>query len=181
MMRAAGTRFLTMLLAVALLTTGCSWRAFWTTLGLAGAAGVGAAAVYYSKGDLEADFDDDIRDVYDASKTTLERKGYDIDEDRVNNDEGLITGKTDDGDRFRLSLNEREGNNTRMKIRIGTIGDESKSRDLHDDIRDELQNMRRGGVLKGESSTTRDAGTTSGTTTPGTTTTVTPIPTPAPG
>lgn len=141
-------RFLAMLLAIAVLGTGCSWRAFWTTLGLAGAAGVGAAAVYYSKGDLEADFDEDIRDVYDASKATMQRRGYDIAEDRVNRDEGLITGRTDDDKRIRLSLNERSGNRTRMKIRIGTVGDEAASRNLYDDIREELRERRRRGQLR---------------------------------
>ncbi|HOR29383.1 MAG TPA: DUF3568 family protein [Candidatus Sumerlaeota bacterium] len=126
-------------LLIPCLVAGCSWRGFWTGVGLAGAAGAGAAAVYYAKGDLEADLDDDLAHVHKAAHRTLLERGYDVKENELDALEGRlvadIPGLDDEKNRSVKILTERTASAlTHISIRVGTFGDEDLSRAILDDI-----------------------------------------------
>lgn len=125
---------LTVLACLAIALPGC--RGLWTALGVTAAAGAGAAAVYYAKGDLEADFDDDLNDVYGASVGVLTDRGY-----LVNDTDSKIEGNEADveatipaigaEDARDVSIHlEQEGGRTSISIRIGVFGDEGLSREI---------------------------------------------------
>jgi hypothetical protein len=128
-------QLIVLLLVIPALVTGCSWKSALTTVGIIGAAGAGAAAVYYAKGDLEGDFDNEISDVADASVAALEENGYKVLDTDVDDDRATITAEEIGTDRdMTIKLTRNDGGETHISIRYGLVGDESKSRDVYDDI-----------------------------------------------
>lgn len=128
------------LLALAVLAastlTGCSWKQALATVGLAGLAAGGVAGYYYVEGDMEADFDEDIEKVYKASLEGLDKEGWDVEDKDLDDDEGKIVAEKDD-EKATLTL-KGDDDETKLSIRIGTFGDEDKSKDILDAIEDAL-------------------------------------------
>lgn len=130
-------------LLLPLLASGCSWRGVLTTLGIAGAAGAGAAAVYYAKGDLQAPLDSDLRKAHDASRRTLQDNGYTIERDSVDALNGSIDAykgskEGDDRTTVRIRTKRNKEDATDISIRVGVFGDEKLSRQLLREIEEKL-------------------------------------------
>lgn len=139
------TKRLRMLVVVTVMSsmlTACSSRTFWTTLGLAGAATAGAAAVYYAKGDLETDCEKSVKDVYDAALATVRKRGYDVEEKELNASDAFIKAKIPvSGDKDKpltIKIKSVDDGKTHFSIRAGLVGDESLSRGILEDIRKKL-------------------------------------------
>ena len=121
------------------LAVGCSWRQVLTTVGLGAAAAGGAAAIYYVKGDLEADIDHDVNHVYKASLSAMEQRDYKVTDKNIGDASGRIeatipaTGSEKERD-LTIKLERKEEKVTHISIRVGTFGDESLSRAILDDI-----------------------------------------------
>jgi hypothetical protein len=124
------------------LTAGCTkWQAL-TAAGL-GAAGAGVAAVYYAKGDLEADLDNHIDHVYQTSVSTIEKRGYKVTEKNVDDESGRIDATipamgTEKSQDLTIKLERKSEQFTHIAIRIGIFGDEALSRAILDDIQSKL-------------------------------------------
>lgn len=129
-------RLLALAMLVASTLTGCSWKQALATVGLAGLAAGGVAGYYYVEGDMEADFDEDIEKVYKASLDGLDKEGWDIEDKDLDDDEGKIVAEKGD-DKATLTL-KGDDDETKLSIRIGTFGDEEKSKDILDAIEDAL-------------------------------------------
>lgn len=132
-----------------LATTACSSRAFWTGAGIAGAAAAGAAAVFYAKGDLEADFEQELDEVYAAALETVEERGYRIEDRDIGPEKARIDAivpsvttdaeervpvgdKADPAD-LKIRIGRKDGL-THISIRVGIMGDEDLSRAVLSDI-----------------------------------------------
>ena len=143
------SRLVAGLMIVPLLATpGCSWKGLAAGLGIATVAGVAAAAVVYSQGDLEADIDVDIDDVEFAVQQVIDQRGYSRDARSV--DDGEITidaiipaPRVDEDARDLTVMLEQElaSEPTHISIRVGTFGDEALSRLILNDIEAELARM----------------------------------------
>lgn len=136
-------RICLVILMIPALSSGCSWRGVLTTVGLAGAAGAGAAAVYYAKGDLEAPLDADLRRAHEASLRTLQDNGYTIERDSVDALNGSVDayrGAKDGDDRttVRIRTKRNAEDRTDISIRVGVFGDEKLSRELLREIESKL-------------------------------------------
>lgn len=137
-------RIVFILLVLPTLSAGCSWRTVLTTVGLAGAAGAGAAAVYYAKGDLQAPLDADLRKAHDASLLTLQENGYTIERDSVDALNGSVDAfrgakESEDRTTVRIRTKRNAQDTTDISIRIGVFGDEQLSRQLLRDIEARLE------------------------------------------
>ncbi len=131
-------RMFVALTVIVSMLTACSSKTFWTTLGLAGAATAGVAAVIYIRGDLEADIDDKVSDIYDASLTTVRERDYQVTEKEENASDALIKAKMPqtDGKEKPLTIKIKAGDEgkTHISIRAGMVGEEELSREILDDI-----------------------------------------------
>lgn len=139
-----GYGWIGILLIFAVSAAGCSTRQMATTLGLGAAAGAGVAAVYYVKGDLAVDQDDDIYRVHRAALSTMERRGYRVTTNDVNETAGHIEAVIpargeDDEQKVTIKLERKEENLTNLSIRIGIFGDEALSRAILDDIQSRIR------------------------------------------
>jgi hypothetical protein len=125
------------------LVVGCSTGQVLTSLGLGAAAGAGVAAVYYAKGDLEADIDHDIERVYKASLSAMEKRGYAVSEKTVAEEAGRIEAAipaigADNEHDLTIKLDRKEEKVTHISVRVGVFGNESLSRAILDDIQAKL-------------------------------------------
>lgn len=152
---------LVMILMVPTLLVGCSWRAFWTTLGLVGAAGAGAATVYYLQGRLKGKVDEDLKRTYEASLAAVEERGWSIGDARIGMNDARIQGRTagPEDESYTINMTPDEAGGTEVSIRIGTIGDEAVSQSLFYDIQKQLN----GGYQEPEDGTVNQPGTTTDT------------------
>lgn len=130
-------RWMTLVTLIAFTLTGCTWKQVLGTVGLAGVAGGAVAGYYYVEGDLEAEVEDDIDDVFDATIKALEDEDWDIEEDDLDDDTGKIVAEKGD-DKVTIRLKEEDDDETKLSIRVGTFGDEEKSEEILDAIEDHL-------------------------------------------
>lgn len=136
-MKQSVVRLLALSTLVAFTLTGCSWKQVLATVGLAGVAAGGVAGYYYLEGDLEADIDEDLDKVYDATLKALDEEGWDVEDKDKDDDEAKIVGEKDD-EKVTITMEEKDDDETHMKIRVGTFGDEDASKDILDAIEDKL-------------------------------------------
>ena len=128
------------LLLIAVLIVGCTRREILTGVG---AAGVGAAAVYYHQAALRADLAYPMRDVFEASVDTMQARGYAVDADYGESRSRIRADAPADRDRdVRINLEHRAADVTRITIRVGLIGDEPLSRTFLDEIQQRLRATR---------------------------------------
>lgn len=136
-------RIVAMLLVLPILLAGCSWRGALIGLGVVGAAAAGAGAVYYAKGDLEADESSKSEVVHKAAIDVANERGWTVTDQTFENGNGVVKAnmakKQGDEDRtvtIKTSPNDTGG--THLSIRVGTFGDEALSRSIHDDVKARL-------------------------------------------
>lgn len=140
-MKAARCFTFALLLAGTLTLQGC-----WLFLVGAGAA-AGAGAVAYVEGELRSTEPVQIDEAYEASQQALRDLGLPINESKVDALEGVVTSRTADDKIVRVTLKRTENNNTQIGIRVGTFGEEVKSRQILEAIRKNLSSSSRGETI----------------------------------
>ena len=101
--------------------------------------GAGAAGtVAYLRGDLEATMAEDVGTVYQASLTALEQ--LEITPTRKQKDAlyAEIIARGADDKKIKIILKRTEENLTKLSIRIGYVGSETKSRVIYEQIKQNL-------------------------------------------
>ncbi len=123
--------FLTvLLLGTAFIIQGC-----WYVAVGAGAAG----AVAYIKGDLEAVEPHDIDAVYAATKKAVAELGLSVTTDSKDALSAMIVGRDAQDKKVTIKLRKTAEGTTKLSIRVGTFGSETKSRLIYQQIHDHLQ------------------------------------------
>ncbi len=125
------------LLSFALCGSGCALF----VVGGGVAAGVGAAE--YIGGELKQDYSASLEKAWNASLAaadelkmkTTEKYMDNLDRNRV------IKGKTPEGKDFQISLQAQGKEATRVKVRIGTFGDEEYSKKVQDAIAGNIKRL----------------------------------------
>ena len=102
------------------------------------AAGAGAGAVLYAKGDLEATVEQSRAAVVDATRKAVEGEGLTIDRERETEDEWIFDCRRGDGKEVTIKVKELTPSMSRIYIRVGTFGDEAYSRQLLDAIKKQM-------------------------------------------
>ena len=130
---------LTCALLIMALAVGCSTRQVLTTLGVGAAVGAGVAGVYYVKGDLESNHDNNIGEVHRASMSTMQSRGYTVTQNDLDAAAGRIDAEipavgTDKARDLTIKLTRKERDLTHISIRVGIFGDEALSQAILDDI-----------------------------------------------
>ena len=103
-------------------------------------AAVGAGGFAFIKGNLEQNLDHPVKEVYNASLETLDKLEIDIYKKTLETHLGVIYGYTQGQDKKRVkitiqSLTEKASN---IKVRVGFVGDESKSIEILEAVKKAL-------------------------------------------
>jgi hypothetical protein len=102
------------------------------------AVGAGAGTVAYLRGDLEVVESKDINAVYAATKKALDELGYKVTKDAKDALEAEIVARDAGDDKITIVLKKTAADATKVSIRVGTFGDETKSQLIYGKIRDNL-------------------------------------------
>jgi len=101
--------------------------------------GAGAAAgVAYIKGDLEATLDGDVERVYQASLRALNKLKLPVISRRMDALGAKITSRTSENKNIQIKIKKIDHRTTKLALRIGVFGDETKSRIIYDKIKENL-------------------------------------------
>ena len=102
------------------------------------AAGAGAGAVAYVRGDLEANLDNEYQKVVDAAHTAV----GDLEFARVSENKdalkAVLISRTAMDKKVEITITKSANHLTNIKIRIGIFGDEVMSRTILDKIKSRL-------------------------------------------
>jgi ABC-type sugar transport system substrate-binding protein len=121
--------FISLLGLSTLLTAGCA------------AVAVGAAAggtVAYVRGDLEVTYDHSLERVFDAARAAMDDLGFATVSDRGDRTGGEIVARTARDRRVQIVLEPVADQVTKVRIRIGTFGDQDLSMRINEAIRERL-------------------------------------------
>jgi hypothetical protein len=102
-----------------------------------GAAGAGAATVYV-KGNLEDQFTQPVPRVHEAARAALRDLGLPIVEDKGDQVTAHLESEFSDGKHVWIDVDAQTDGRTRVKIRVGELGDEIRSRKILDAIKQNL-------------------------------------------
>jgi hypothetical protein len=102
-----------------------------------GAAG-GAAATVYIKGNLEDQFSQPVPMVRDATRAALKDLGLPISQDHGDQVTAHLESEFSDGKHVWIDVDAQTDARTRVKIRVGELGDEMRSRKILDAIKQNL-------------------------------------------
>ena len=106
----------------------------WFVLG--GAAG-GGTAIYF-KGRLQEDIGRYMHEVLEATRSALVSLNLPVEKEEKKVDSTSFESKYPDGTNVWINLSYRSANTTRITIRVGIVGDESRSRQIWEEIRRHL-------------------------------------------
>ncbi len=106
----------------------------WFALG--GAAG-GGAAIYY-KGWLREDTARNMHTVHEAILKATEEKNIHVEEETRRTDLVRLRGRYQDGTNVWINIEYLAANTSRINIRVGILGDESRSRALWNEARRQM-------------------------------------------
>jgi hypothetical protein len=97
---------------------------------IAGGAAAGAGTALYLEGDLETVLDASFEESWTATLAVLTEKGVTVvsREEKINS--GHIKGRMEDGARLKVIIQGLTRKTTEISIRIGTIGDEQRSKEI---------------------------------------------------
>ena len=128
-MRANGVLLAVLLVGVAVLTGGC----------LLLAVGAGAAGtVAYISGDLEAVESRNMADVYEATLKALEQLELSATKEGKDDLSAVIVARDAQDKKITIKLRAPSEESTKIAIRVGVFGNETKSRLIYQKIRDNL-------------------------------------------
>ena len=105
---------------------------------LAAAVGAGAGTVAYMRGDLEAIETNDIDTVYAATKKAIEQLELNLSSDTKDALSAEIVARDAQDKKIIIKLKSTTESTTEISIRVGTFGNETKSRLIHDQIKNNL-------------------------------------------
>jgi hypothetical protein len=127
-------RTLALLAGVTLLTlnSGC----FLVAVGAAGAAGAGTVA--YIRGELDASLAGKVEAVDTATNTALQQLQFAKISEGKSTVDASIVARTGQDKKIEIKLDRTADNLTRVRIRVGTFGDEALSRLTLDKIKSNL-------------------------------------------
>ena len=115
--------------------TGCSLLClFFAVSSLAGCipllvgAAVGAGSVAYIRGTLERNFDKSVAQLHDVTVSSLRELGLYIKEDVVRRHSARTEFEFEDGEKGTIEIEALTERSAKIKIRVGLLGDESKSK-----------------------------------------------------
>lgn len=111
--------FLSALLTISLATSGCAPL-------LVGAA-IGAGGVAYAKGSLQQVFDEPVDKLYRAALSALRDTGCKIHSKNIRNRLAKIQFAFSDGKKGTIHIDPLTERSARLRIRVGVLGDETKS------------------------------------------------------
>ena len=130
-MRANGVLLAVLLVGVAVLAGGC--------VAAVVAAGAGAAGtVAYMGGDLEAVESRSLADVYEATLKALEQLELSATKEGKDALSAVIVARDAQDKKIAIKLRASTEETTKISIRVGVFGDETKSRLIYQKIRDNL-------------------------------------------
>lgn len=102
------------------------------------AVGAGAGTVAYLKGDLEVIEAKDINAVHAATKKAVAQLELRVTEDTKDALAAEIVARDAQDKKITIRLKSTTANTTKISIRIGTFGSETKSRLIYDQIKKNL-------------------------------------------
>jgi|WetSurMetagenome_2_1015567.scaffolds.fasta_scaffold00023_85 hypothetical protein len=101
-------------------------------------AGVGAGTVIYIKGSLEQQMNASVKQVYSATLAALNKMGLPVVERQRDEASASIKSRFADGTHIWINISAITNSVCELKIRVGTFGDEQKSRMILDEIQKRL-------------------------------------------
>ena len=102
------------------------------------AVGAGAGTVAYVRGDLEAAEPKELGDVYKATVKAVEELELNVIEKNKDAMTATFIMRDAEDKKIRIKLNSTAEGTTKISIRVGWFGDETKSRFIYEKIQDKL-------------------------------------------
>jgi len=99
------------------------------------AAGLGAGTVAYVRGDLETMEPKSLDEVYKAAEKAVKELGLNVSQKTKDAMSAVFVGRDAEDKKIRIKLTAAEDNMTKLSIRIGLFGNETKSRLIHEHIK----------------------------------------------
>jgi hypothetical protein len=95
-------------------------------------AGVVVAGTYtYINGEGTQDYEVTVQQAYDGVLKMCEHYKLNVTDKRIDNWNGYVAAKMADNSDVKIRMEKLADKKTRVGIRIGTIGDEAKTKDMH--------------------------------------------------
>ena len=101
--------------------------------------GAGAGTVMYAKGDLEAVLSNDINSAYEAVLKSLEQLELKVSSKVKDELAAKIVARDAQDKKITIGLASTAENATKLNIRVGLFGDETKSRLIYEQIQKNLK------------------------------------------
>ena len=128
--------FLILVLAgMAVLAQGCAVA--WVGAGLA----AGAGTVAYLRGDLEAVESKDIDTVLEATEKAVEELELKVSKKTKDKMSAVIIARDAQDKKITIKLSAAVEGSTKLSIRVGSFGDETKSRLIYQKIQEKLKDL----------------------------------------
>jgi hypothetical protein len=118
----------TLLVGVAVLVQGC----------IVAAVGAGAGTVAYLRGDLEVVEAADLNTMYAAVKKAAEQLELVVTRDTKDAMSAVIITRDAEDKKITIKLKATTENTTKISVRVGTFGSETKSRRIYEQIKENL-------------------------------------------
>ena len=123
------------LVGTAVLAQGC-------TVALVGAGvAAGAGTVAYLRGDLEAVEPKNIDTVFEATEKAVEELGLKVSKKTKDKMSAVIIARDAQDKKITIKLRAAAEGGTKLSIRVGGFGDETKSRLIYQKIREKLEDL----------------------------------------
>ena len=90
-------------------------------------AAAGAATAVYVGGDLEKNFEEDIKTAHKAALAALKAQDVFVTQDTLNLHDASILGEYDDGEKVKVTIKALTERSSKVKVRVGVFGDELKA------------------------------------------------------
>jgi hypothetical protein len=103
----------------------------------------GAGSIVYVKGQLNEDMSASVLRVHDASISALKELNLPVIEDSHDNLSAKIKSHFADGSDVWIQIESRAAESSRIRVRVGILGDEYKSRQILDGIHKHLPGGRK--------------------------------------
>lgn len=120
---------------MAVLAQGCAVA--WVGAGLA----AGAGMVAYSRGDLEAVEPKDIDTVFVATEKAIEELELKVSKKTKDKMSAEIVARDAQDKKITIKLNATADESTKLSIRVGSFGNETKSRLIYQKIQEKLKGL----------------------------------------
>ena len=105
---------------------------------LAGGAAAGAGSYAFITGELKATEDVSLDRAYQSTQQAMKDLEFTITSKQKDALYGEVIARRASGEKVAVKLNKKSNSLTEIKIRVGTFGDESVSRQIHETIKKHL-------------------------------------------